>query len=77
MDSSTIVDIVAGYYLSRDDNQPILSLEPSWYYLVNGSWIRLAPDLLGGAIMDWNKTKTIFIIVFSILNVFLIFFIFE
>ncbi len=48
MDSSTIVDIVAGYYLSRDDNQPILSLEPSWYYLVNGSWIRLAPDLLGG-----------------------------
>lgn len=45
---SSIDEMVPGYYLSRDDNQPLLTLEPSWYYLINGSWIRVSPDLLGG-----------------------------
>lgn len=45
---SSIDDIVLGYNLSQDDEQEIINLEPSWYYLANGSWIRVTPELLGG-----------------------------
>ena len=47
MDS--IDDIVIGYYLSRDDDLSLFNLEPSWYYLESGIWVRVSPDLLGGA----------------------------
>jgi regulatory protein YycH of two-component signal transduction system YycFG len=46
---SSIDDLVIGYYLSRDDDQSLFNLEPSWYYLESGSWVRVSPDLLGGA----------------------------
>ena len=44
-----IDDVVIGYYLSRDENKEHFNLEPSWYYLQSGSWIRISPELLGGA----------------------------
>ena len=46
---NSIDDIVIGYHLSRDDDQSLFNLEPSWYYLESGSWIRISPELLGGA----------------------------
>ncbi|WP_177184500.1 YycH family regulatory protein [Psychrobacillus sp. OK032] len=44
----SIDDIAIGYNLSRNGQQPLLNLEPSWYYLSNGSWTRVTPELLGG-----------------------------
>ncbi|MFJ8064293.1 YycH family regulatory protein [Psychrobacillus sp. NPDC096426] len=44
----SIDDIAIGYSLSQDSHQPLLNLEPSWYYLANGSWTRITPELLGG-----------------------------
>ena len=44
----TIDDIAIGYNLIRDGQQRLLNLEPSWYYLSNGSWTRVTPELLGG-----------------------------
>ncbi|WP_419960466.1 YycH family regulatory protein [Psychrobacillus sp. BM2] len=49
VNTSSIDDIVIGYYLSRVDDQSLFNLEPSWYYLESGSWVRVSPDLLGGA----------------------------
>ena len=48
INTSSIDDIVVGYYLSRDENKPHFILEPSWYYLESGSWVRVSPELLGG-----------------------------
>ena len=48
IDILNIEDIVAGYYLSREDDQSLLYLQPSWYYLLNGTWNRVSPELLGG-----------------------------
>ncbi|MCZ8533737.1 Two-component signal transduction system YycFG, regulatory protein YycH [Paenisporosarcina quisquiliarum] len=48
-DTSTIDDVVIGYYLSRDETESQFNLEPSWYYVESGSWIRISPELLGGA----------------------------
>lgn len=46
---SSIDDVVIGFNLSRDDDKSLIDLEPSWYYLESGSWVRISPDLLGGA----------------------------
>lgn len=46
---SSVEELMVGYYLSKDENQPsLLNLEPAWYYLSNGLWIRITPELLGG-----------------------------
>ena len=48
LNMASVDDIVLGYYLTQDDQQLSLNLEPSWYYLLNGSWVRVSPELLGG-----------------------------
>lgn len=45
---SSVDEILPGYNLSRDDNQPLFNLEPAWYFLSHGLWIRITPELLGG-----------------------------
>ncbi|QFG01014.1 hypothetical protein PB01_20690 [Psychrobacillus glaciei] len=45
---SSVDDMVVGYYLSQDDQQLFLNLEPSWFYLSKGIWVRVSPELLGG-----------------------------
>lgn len=45
---SLIDDLVQGYYISKDEDQPLFTLVPSWYYQMNGSWLRLSPETLGG-----------------------------
>ncbi|MFF2754511.1 YycH family regulatory protein [Psychrobacillus sp. NPDC058041] len=46
--ASSVDDMVVSYYLSQDDQQPLLNLTPSWYYLSKGIWTRVSPDILGG-----------------------------
>ena len=42
-------DFMIGYKLSKDPQTPqTVILEPSWYYLDSGSWIRLSIDEAGG-----------------------------
>ncbi len=45
---SSINDIMPGYQLSRNTNQPLVTLEPTWYYSLNGTWIRISDEILGG-----------------------------
>lgn len=41
-------DLVLGYYLKQNDNNLLFTLEPSWFAVSQGSWIRLAPEESGG-----------------------------
>ncbi len=45
---SSITDLTLGYQLSRNENQPLITLEPNWYYSLNGTWIRVSEEILGG-----------------------------
>ena len=50
--SELLEDLSIGYRLSKDtNNSKVLVLEPSWYYLYAGSWLRLDPEFLGGDIL--------------------------
>lgn len=44
-----IDDIILGYHLKQNDNNLLFTLEPSWFAVSQGSWIRLTPEVLGGA----------------------------
>ena len=48
IDFKNVEEIVTGYYLTRDNEQNLLMLEPSWFYLANNQWIRISPEVLGG-----------------------------
>lgn len=42
-------DLMIGYKLSKNPDKPkVFVLEPSWYYLYAGSWLRLAPEEIRG-----------------------------
>lgn len=43
-----IDDIILGYHLKQNDNNLLFTLEPSWFAVSQGSWIRLTPEVLGG-----------------------------
>lgn len=45
LDIASVEELKTGYYLSQGDQ---LNLEPSWYYLLNGTWNRISPEILGG-----------------------------
>lgn len=47
-DVSELREVVIGYYLSVAENQNLYTLEPSWFYVQNGSWTRITPEMLGG-----------------------------
>ena len=72
LDFGTVEEIITGYMMRHDTEQRTFVMEPAWYYLIKGKW--LIPIHLikaGVSKLDWSKTKTIFIVVFSILNIFL------
>lgn len=48
VDMNLITDIKPGYYVRRDPAQPILVLEPFWYYQLSGTWVRIVPEVSGG-----------------------------
>lgn len=41
-------DIVLGYYLSQNENNLLFTLEPSWFAIVDGNWIRITSEERGG-----------------------------
>ncbi|WP_019415729.1 YycH family regulatory protein [Paenisporosarcina sp. TG20] len=48
IDFNNIDEITLGYYLTRDNEQRLLILEPTWFYLSNNIWTRFVSDDLGG-----------------------------
>lgn len=49
IDLNSIEDIVLGYYLTEnDDNKPLYTLEPSWFAIQGGNWVKLTSEKLGG-----------------------------
>lgn len=48
IDFNNVEEIINGYYLTRDNETRLLTLEPSWFYLSNDQWTRLSPEDLGG-----------------------------
>lgn len=45
---SDLDEIVAGYYLTQDEDQQQFNLEPSWFLVHKGKWMVLTPEMLGG-----------------------------
>lgn len=48
VDFSTVEEIIPAYYLKQDTELNIFMLEPFWYYLKNGKWVRFSPEQVGG-----------------------------
>lgn len=48
LDLEQLQDIAIGYKMTKDPQTKIIYLDPSWYYLYGGSWIRLSMDETGG-----------------------------
>ena len=45
---STVEEIDLGYFMKYDTERRLFILEPSWFYLIKGKWIRYSPENLGG-----------------------------
>ena len=43
-----IDDIVVGYYLKKNENELLYTLEPNWFVIDNGSWTRVTTETIGG-----------------------------
>lgn len=48
LDLSAMDDLIVGYNLVQNDSDLLYTLEPSWFAIIKGNWIRLSPELLGG-----------------------------
>lgn len=35
-----IEEIIPGYYMERDTERRLFTMEPSWFYLIDGNWVR-------------------------------------
>lgn len=44
LDIGTVEEITAGYLMKHDDDRRVFVMEPAWYYLIGGDWIRYIPD---------------------------------
>lgn len=49
-DRARVTEIMPGYELMRNSNDPdrLMIVEPNWYYKVNGTWLKLSNEVLGG-----------------------------
>ncbi|ARF17488.1 YycH family regulatory protein [Sporosarcina ureae] len=48
LDFDSIEEITPGYYMNRDIERKLIILQPCWYYLIKGNWLRFAPEELQG-----------------------------
>lgn len=48
IDFSAVDEITPGYYLKRDKEENLFTMEPTWFYLMKGYWNRYSPEQLGG-----------------------------
>lgn len=51
VDFGTVEEIAPGYFMKHDTLRNLLILEPSWFYLIKGYWIRYSPEQLGGGLI--------------------------
>ena len=51
VDFNAIEELTPGYFMKRDSERRLFIMEPSWYYLVKGNWIRVSPEQLGGELI--------------------------
>lgn len=50
LDLLDLNEVTVGYYLSKAESQNLYTLEPSWFYVRDGSWVRITPEMLGGIV---------------------------
>lgn len=48
IDFSLIEEIAPGYFMNQGDIHNLFILEPSWFFMVNDTWIRFSPEKFGG-----------------------------
>lgn len=48
VDFQKVDEMLPAYYITQDVDLNIFVLEPSWFYLQNGKWVRFSSDQLGG-----------------------------
>lgn len=51
VDFNAIEELTLGYFMKRDSERRLFIMEPSWYYLIKGNWIRVSPEQLGGELI--------------------------
>ncbi len=51
VDINAIEELTPGYFMKRDSDRGLFIMEPSWYYLTKGNWIRVSPEHLGGELI--------------------------
>ena len=77
IDFKSVEDISVGYKLNKSLDSKLVTLvtlDPTWYYRIGDKWFIVPFDEDSEAIkVDWNNTKSIFIMVFFILNIFLLY----
>ena len=50
LDFDAVEEITPGYFM-KHDSEGLFIMEPSWFYLINGNWIRFSPESLGGELI--------------------------
>lgn len=48
-DLNEIENIVVGYYLKKNENELLYTLEPCWFTINHGSWTQITTESLGGS----------------------------
>ncbi|WP_318616561.1 YycH family regulatory protein [Sporosarcina sp. YIM B06819] len=51
LDFSAIEELTIGYFMRHDLERRLFIMEPSWFYLTKGTWVRVSPEQLGGGII--------------------------
>ncbi|WP_203248293.1 YycH family regulatory protein [Sporosarcina beigongshangi] len=51
IDFKAIEELTLGYFMQQDSERRLLIMEPAWFYLSKGNWIRVSPELLGGELI--------------------------
>ena len=51
LDFKWVDELTLGYFMRHDIERRLFIMEPSWFYLIKGTWVRVSPELLGGGII--------------------------
>ncbi|MEK5040647.1 YycH family regulatory protein [Sporosarcina sp. FSL K6-3457] len=51
LDFNEVDELTLGYFMRHDIERRLFIMEPSWFYLTKGKWIRVSPELLGGGVI--------------------------
>jgi regulatory protein YycH of two-component signal transduction system YycFG len=51
LDFNGIEELTLGYFMRHDKERSLFIMEPYWFYLTKGTWIRVSPEQLGGGII--------------------------